>query len=91
MAKLKNVTVSLPIDLIDKIKTYVLKGYLPSINACVRQSLDLYLNKLEQEYLELAMREAVQDPLFMQDLTESMRDFKDIDSENLVARNSAEW
>ncbi len=80
-AKLKNVTFSLPVDLVEKYKAYAQNNYIPSVNAGVREALEEYAAKIEKEKLKIEMMQAAQDPLFMQDLAESMRAFESSDLE----------
>lgn len=81
MGESKQVTFNLPGDLIEKMTWYVQQKIEPSKNAIVRKSIELYLEKLRQEALQKSMEEAIGDPMFMNDLTESMRDFEAIDKE----------
>ena len=81
MSENKQVTFNLPGDLIEKMTWYVQQKIEPSKNAIVRKSVELYLEKLKQEALQKSMEEAIGDPMFMNDLTESMRDFEAIDKE----------
>jgi alpha-amylase/alpha-mannosidase (GH57 family) len=81
MSENKQVTFNLPGDLIEKMTWYVQQKIEPSKNAIVRKSVELYLEKLKQEALQKSMEEAIGDPMFMNDLTESMRDFEAIDQE----------
>lgn len=81
MRESKQVTFNLPGDLIEKMTWYVQQKIEPSKNAIVRKSIELYLEKLRQEALQKSMEEAIGDPIFMNDLAESMRDFEAIDKE----------
>ena len=81
MRESKQVTFNLPEDIIEKMTWFVQQKIEPSKNAIVRKSLEQYLEKLKQEALQKSMEEAIGDPMFMNDLTESMRDFEAIDKE----------
>lgn len=88
-AHVKNITFSLPVDLIDKFKEYAQNREISSINAGVREALEEYTVKLEREKLHREMLKAVQDPLFMKDLTESMAAFSASDAE--AVKGAQEW
>lgn len=88
-AKLKNITFSLPVDLIDKLKEYSEKNYINSVSAAVREAITLYSKTIEKENLSREMKEASKDPLFMKDLNETMDDFKISDDE--TSRRIPEW
>ena len=82
-AKAKNVTFSLPTDLMEKYKAYAKSSYIPSVNAGVKEALEEYSRKIEKERLKKEMIKAAKDPLFMQDLKESMRAFESSDLETI--------
>lgn len=82
-AKVKNVTFSLPIDLIEKYKTYAKSSYIPSVNAAVKEALEEYSRKIEREKLKKEMMKASKDPLFLQDLEENIRAFESSDLETV--------
>ncbi len=71
----KNFTFSLPIDLLNNLKKYSNDGYFSSVNAAVKEALESYVAKIEKQDLYNQMKAAAQDPIFMQDLEESMHDF----------------
>lgn len=84
MASNKNVTVSLPLELINRIKDMAEAGYISSINSGVRLALEEYLAALEKERLRVIMNEAAKDDLFIDDLNESMKDFQQIEAREEV-------
>ena len=86
---LKNVTFSLPIELIEKLKEFAKSNYIPSLNAGVKEALEEYTKMVEKEILKNRMMEAANDSLFMQDLNDSMRAFQHSDKE--ISRRSTEW
>ncbi|MDF2519621.1 MAG: hypothetical protein K0R84_249 [Clostridia bacterium] len=88
-SNIKNVTFSLPIELIEKLKVLAKDNYIPSLNAGVKEALEEYTRTIEKEVLKNKMIKAAKDPLFMQDLNESMRSFEHSDKE--VSRRSTEW
>lgn len=89
MSKAKNVTFNLPTELIDKYKVYVKEQYIPSVNAGVREALEEYGKRIEKEMLKKEMMGASKDPLFLNDLNESLKDFESADQEN--AKENSEW
>ena len=78
---IKNYTFSLPIDLLNKLKKYSSDGYVPSINAAVKEAIETYVKQIEKKTLFNEMKAAAQDPLFIQDLEEAMNDFSLTDFE----------
>ena len=80
-SKVKNITFSLPIEVIEKLKEYTKKNYITSMNSCVKEALEDYIKKIEKEQLEREMIEAARDDIFMQDLEESMHSFEFSDNE----------
>ncbi|PTQ55113.1 MAG: hypothetical protein BSOLF_0231 [Candidatus Carbobacillus altaicus] len=89
MSTSKNVTFHLPQELIEKYKFYVKQNFFPSVNAGVKEALEMYSKKIEKEILKQEMSKAVKDPLFMEDLIESMKAFEDADKES--AKENTEW
>ena len=87
--KLKNVTFSLPPELIEKIRNYAKNDYIPSINAGVKAVLEIYSEKIEKEKLRKEMEKASDDPLFMKDLRKNMDAFKTSDDE--ASGRITEW
>ena len=87
--KIKNVTFSLPTDLMEKYKSYAESSYIPSVNAGVKEALEEYSVKIEKDKFKKEMAKAAKDPLFMQDLEESMRAFEASDLES--AGSEREW
>lgn len=86
---LKNVTFSLPIDLIEKLKEFARSNYIPSLNAGVKEALEEYTKAIEKEILKNKMMEAANDPLFLKDLNDSMSAFEHSDKE--LSRGVTEW
>ena len=78
---LKNVTFSLPIELIEKLKEFAKNNYIPSLNAGVKEALEEYTKMVGKEILKIKMTEAANDPLFIKDLNESMNAFENSDKE----------
>lgn len=80
-SKYKNVTFSLPGEIVEKYKEYADDGCFPSVNAGVREALEEYSRKIDKERLKKEMLKASKDPLFMKDLEESMAAFEASDDE----------
>lgn len=77
----KNYTFSLPIDLLNKLKQYSNEGFVPSVNAAVKEAIESYVITVEKQKLYKQMKEAARDPLFMEDLENAMSDFSYSDFE----------
>jgi predicted DNA-binding protein len=76
MSKLiKNYTFSLPIVLLNKLKQYSNEGYVPSVNAAVKEAIESYIKIIEKQNLYNQMQKAANDPMFMEDLENTMHDF----------------
>ncbi|MCR4437407.1 MAG: ribbon-helix-helix domain-containing protein [Eubacteriales bacterium] len=80
-AKLKYVTFTLPVELIEKYKKYAKENYIPSVSAGVREALEEYAEKIERDCFTKEMIRAAHDPLFLQDIKENMRAFEASDIE----------
>ena len=81
--KAKNVTYSLPEELIDKYRDFARAGHIPSISAAVREAMEEYATKLQHEIVKKAMEAAARDPLFIQDMEDVAVDFAKIDGDDL--------
>ncbi|MBN1468548.1 MAG: hypothetical protein JW924_07465 [Fusobacteriaceae bacterium] len=81
ISKAKNVTFSLPIEVIEKLKEYAKNNYISSMNSGVKEAIEDYMKKIEKEQLAKKMIEASKDNMFMEDLEESMRSFEFSDNE----------
>jgi hypothetical protein len=79
--KPKNVTFTLPVELVEKFKLYAKSKYIPSVNAGVREALEQYSIKMEKELLKDEMLHASKDPLFMKDVKDTMEAFEASDDE----------
>ncbi len=77
----KNYTFSLPVELLDKLKKYSEAGYVSSVNSAVKEAVEAYVVKTDKQILFSQMNSAAQDPLFIKDLDEAMRDFSYSDYE----------
>ena len=80
-SKQKNVTFSLPEEIIEKLRSYVEEDYIQSLNAGVREAIEQYTTKLDRMKFKKAMEQAAQDPLFIQDIENTMKAFEKIDYE----------
>lgn len=80
-SRLRNVTFSLPEDVVDKLRSYVEEDYISSLNSGVREALEQYTTKMDRMKFKKAMEQAAQDPLFIKDVEDSMKDFEKADYE----------
>jgi len=80
-SRLRNVTFSLPEDVVDKLRSYVEEDYISSLNSGVREALEQYTIKMDRMKFKKAMEQAAQDPLFIKDVEDSMKDFEKADYE----------
>ena len=87
--KQKNVTFSLPEDVVDKMRGYVEEDYIPSLNAGVKEALEEYIVKLDKLKFRKAMEQASKDPLFISDIKNTMDAFEKADDE--AGGGSGEW
>jgi len=87
--KNKNVTFTLPVDVVDKLREYVNDEYISSLNAGVREALSEYIKKLDQLKLKKEMEKAAKDDIFLKDITDTMALFEKSDSES--AGRTQEW
>jgi hypothetical protein len=88
-AKSKNVTFTLPPELVDRYKYFAKLNFIPSVNAGVKEAMEEYSIKLEKKKLKIEMRNASNDPIFMNDLKESMKIFDSIDDG--LNKGESEW
>lgn len=80
-ATTEKVTFTLPAEMVRQMREVVQRGGVASQNALVREALQHQLKRLREAEFEREMEEAARDPLFMQDLEESMHDFRFVDAE----------
>ena len=78
----KKVTFSLPVQLIERYKGYVDAKDVASFNSAVREAMEVYADRIDREKINKSMACAAEDPLFMEDLNESMDVFEFSDAEN---------
>jgi len=88
-SKIKNVTFSLPVEVVEKLREYVKDNYIPSLNAGVKEALEEYTVKIERQIFKREMEKAAKDPLFLADIDETMCDFEKADNE--TARRIEKW
>ena len=89
VSKQKNVTFSLPEDIVDKIRGYVEEKYIPSLNAGVKEALEEYTAKLDRLKFKKAMELASKDLLFIKDIENTMAAFEKSDME--IIEGTEEW
>ena len=81
-SKSKNITFSLPVDLIEELKECAENNHLPSVSAGVREAIEQNVANIEKKALYDKMMEAANDSLFMKDLHDSMSAFSVSDAES---------
>ncbi len=82
-SRLKNITFSLPMEYIEKLRKYSKENIISSMNAGIRDALDDYFKKQEKKRIHEIMKEASSDKLFLNDINETMSACKASDKENL--------
>ncbi|HAG09784.1 MAG TPA: hypothetical protein DCK87_09560 [Desulfotomaculum sp.] len=80
--RLKNVTFSLPVDIVEKLRKLVKDKYISSLNAGAKEALEEYTKRLEKQKFKTEMMEASKDPLFLKDIEKTMTDFENLDKES---------
>ena len=81
--KTTKITVVLPVEVAQRVRQVVESGAAESQTALARTAIEKELRRLREEEIAQAYREAANDPLFMQDLEECMRDFAELDADSL--------
>lgn len=84
----RKVTYSLPEELLGDMESAVREGAAPSYSAFVAEALRERLERLREERLREAFAEAARDPLFLEDVEETMEAFSAADG--TVGRESRE-
>lgn len=87
--KIKNVTFSLPVEVVEKLRKYVKDDYIPSLNVGVKEALEEYSVKIERQIYKKEMEKASKDPMFMEDIENAMSDFEKSDMD--AARRIEKW
>ena len=77
----RKVTYSLPDDLLSEMETAVREGAAPSYSAFVAQAVREQLHRQHEQRLKDAFAAAAEDPLFLEDVEETMRAFGEADRE----------
>ena len=81
-ATVKNISVALPVELMNRVRVFAREKANISINNLVREALEKYLEEKRREEFRRDMLEASQDPLFLADAEKCASDFVHIDREN---------
>ncbi len=79
--KTKNYTFSLPRELLDRLKEHAREGCVPSVNSAVKEAIESYVVQIDKENLYKQMKEAAENPAFIDDLESTMADFSYVDDE----------
>ncbi len=81
-SNMKNVTFSLPVEYIDKLREYSKNKIIPSMSAGIRDALDNYFKMQEKRKVYEIMKEASSDKLLLNDICETMSAYSFSDEEN---------
>jgi hypothetical protein len=84
--KSKNVTFTLPVELVEKYKGYASADLISSVNAGVKEALEEYSVRMDKEILRREMEKASSDPLFIEDIQETMKAFESVDADLLKGK-----
>jgi hypothetical protein len=79
--KTKKATFNLHTDVLLALDEIMAQGIVPSKNALVEQALLKELKELRRRVRQSLWQEAVEDPLFLKDISEIEEDFKYADAE----------
>ena len=77
--RMRKVTYSLPEDLLDGVRSVVREGAAPSYSAFVQQALADGVSRAREALLAEAFLEASQDPVFLEDVGRTLREFGNSD------------
>ncbi len=77
----RKVTYSLPDDLLRAMEIAVREGAAPSYSAFVAQAIQDQLHTQKEQRIKEAFAAAAGDPLFLEDVEETMRAFGEVDRE----------
>lgn len=80
--KLKKATFSIPEPVLKKLSILAKKNRKSSVNAIVREALELYIVDVERREFQRAMIAAANDPVFIRDLNETESAFRYADAES---------
>jgi hypothetical protein len=80
--KTKKATFNLHTDVLDALDAAMAKGMAQSKNALVEQALLKELKELRRQERRAAWEKAMKDPLYLKDVTEIEKDFRNIDAES---------
>ncbi len=86
---LKKITFALPQPLLEKLRALAGEKKISSVNAAVREALEEYVARLEQEEFRQAIKAAANDPEFLRDIKDTTESFRHTDGE--TAEMIPEW
>jgi Arc/MetJ-type ribon-helix-helix transcriptional regulator len=73
--RMRKVTYSLPEDLLEGVRSVVEEGAAPSYSAFVQRALAEGVDRAREALLAEAFLEASQDPAFLEDVSQTLRNF----------------
>ena len=79
--RMRKVTYSLPEDLLNGVRSVVREGAAPSYSAFVQRALADGVNRAREAQLAEAFLNASQDPDFLEDVHQTLRDFGNSDDD----------
>lgn len=80
--RMKKVTYSLPEEIVEAVRETVASGAYGSQNEMVTAALRRTVADVREEALVLELREAMSDPMYLEDMAQVMEDFKYADAES---------
>lgn len=81
MQKLKNVTFSLPVEYINKLREYSNNKYIDSMNSGVKTALENLFKQIEKDKLYKTMQEASKDNMLLNDIEDISNAYRFADSD----------
>lgn len=76
----------MPEQLVDQIRAVVREGAAPSYSAFVERALEEAVRRAREQRLAEAFRQAGSNPVFLEDVEEAMRNFREADAEQEGSR-----
>jgi Arc/MetJ-type ribon-helix-helix transcriptional regulator len=73
--RMRKVTYSLPVDLLEGVRSVVEQGAAPSYSAFVQQALAEGVDRAREALLAESFLQASRDPLFLDDVERTLRDY----------------
>lgn len=68
-------TATLPVYVLDELRSLAKSNAIPSVNYAIRQALDDYLAQMRKQQYDQMMKQAAQDPAFVSRTMKCAQDF----------------